>query len=244
MSNACLQVTTHSQVDRQRQLAWQVALFYPCVVILLTSLIGSQAARPLWLTVSGILLLSLVITASITDMLWRKIPNWATYTAVVWALLINGFASFANEGVVATLGAVGLWDSLAGATIPFFFMLIIFSVTGGGAGDIKLTAAMGALLGLDRVVDAILLSFIFAGAFAFMRAVWLQGPVSLFTMSYRGLGHRVFPMWIQPPSEEQRKFLREPMPLGPAFAAGTMLVLFDLNLESLVVAAKALWGGL
>ncbi len=107
-------------------------------------------------------------------------------------------------------------------------------MTGGGAGDVKLTAAIGAFLGLSQAIDAILLSFIFAGGFALIRAAWLLGPWEMAQLVYRRIGSWVLPLWIQPPSKEQLAFMRQPMPLGPSFALGTAIVLFDINVQYFV----------
>lgn len=256
MSNVCLAVPnqpldrppTDSQADipldvsPNRKLAWQVAMFLPCPIILIASVWVTEPTMA-WQTVSGLLLIALMFAASFTDLLWHKIPNWATYTAILWALIINAYSQFASESTVGMLGAVGLADSLIGLVVPFFFMLVIFSMTGGGAGDVKLTAAMGAFLGLDRAIDAILFSFIFAGGFALLRAIWLQGPKNLVEIIVRTVGHWVLPMWVMPPNQDQKKFMKQPMPLGPSFALGTLLVLLNLSSDQLLGSIAALWGG-
>lgn len=257
MSNMCLTVSNQphdssvadstsdspSVVSRHRKLAWQIALFIPCPVILIASMLMTEPPATAWQTVSGLLLIALMLAASVTDLLWHKIPNWATYTAIIWALVLNTFSQFSSESTIGVLGAVGLADSLIGMVVPFFFMLVIFSMTGGGAGDVKLTAAMGAFLGLDRAIDAILFSFIFAGGFALLRAIWLQGPKNLFEIIFRTVGHWVLPVWVMPPNQDQKKFMKQPMPLGPSFALGTLLVLLNLNSEQLLGSIAAIWGG-
>ena len=257
MSNMCLTVPnqpldssatesrcdTSLEVSRSRKLAWQIALFLPCPVILVASFLVPQPPVVAWQTVSGLLLIALMLAASVTDLLWHKIPNWATYTAILWALMVNTYALIGSESTVAMLGAVGLVDSLVGLVVPFFFMLVIFSMTGGGAGDVKLTAAMGAFLGLDRAIDAILFSFIFAGGFALLRAIWLQGPKNLVEIIVRTVGHWVLPLWVLPPNQDQQKFMKQPMPLGPSFALGTLLVLLNLSSDELLGSVAAMWGG-
>ncbi len=245
MTDLCVNSSMTSnppQVSPQRRLAWQLALFFPCVVICVVATVAPPLPLSTWQTVSGIILLGMVGTAAVTDFIWLKIPNWITYSALGWAILINAVSHLTNDSVAGILGAVGLADSLAGAFIPFFFMLVIFSLTGGGAGDVKLTAAMGALLGLNRVIDAILLSFVFAGGFALMRGVWLQGPKNLAEMVFRKIAHWIVPLWVLPPNAEQISFMKQAMPLGPSFAAGTLLVVFNVNLQQLLESLPFMWG--
>ncbi len=235
--------TSRAEMGRGRRLAWQVALLLPCLVLVLTAGLASDAPRYAWQTASGVLVIALVLTASATDLRWHKIPNWATYSACLWGLLINGYAHFASAEMSLKLGAVGVSSSLLGALLPLIFMVLLFSVTGGGAGDVKLTAALGALLGLGRVIDAILCSFIVAGVLAVIRAIWLQGPTNLLSYAWRSIGHKVRPGSVLPPSGEQQEFMKQPMPLGPSFAMGTLMVLFQPNLEQLVDTAVQYWGG-
>ena len=232
MSGVCIETTT-TAVNRNRQIAWQLALAFPLVILILCSAVRYEATQ-LWQTACGMILISLVLVSAVTDLLWCKIPNWATYSAFGWAIAINALAQFAGPELSPKLGAVGLTDCLAGAFIPFFFMLVIFSMTGGGAGDVKLTAAMGAYLGLNQVVDAILLSFILAGGFALIRAVWVLGPWNLVQLVVRSVGSRLLPVWVQPPDRQQSAFMRQPMPLGPSFALGVVMVMFNLNVQRLI----------
>ncbi|MGE0755652.1 MAG: prepilin peptidase [Pirellulaceae bacterium] len=238
MSDVCLDAPANPSLGAARKLAWLTAFVAPALLVVAAAAAPSTfpSTSPLspWQTASGMLLFALVATVSVTDLRWHTIPNWATYPAFAWAIVINGLAAVTNKAVIDRLGAVGLSDSLLGAFLPFFFMLVIFSMTGGGAGDVKLTAALGALLGLDRAIQAILLSFIWAGGFALIRAIWVQGPVRLAGVAYRVVGHALTPLWVPPPSAEQRALLRQPMPLGPSFALGTSMVLFDWDVEQLL----------
>ncbi len=227
MSEVCMMTNaTTTQKDNRRQVAWQVSSTLP-LVILIACVMMPYAPAQFWQTASGLILLAAVFAAAVTDLRWYKIPNWLTYPAFCWGIAINALAYFLNSDTSARVGAVGIADCLAGALLPFFFMLVIFSLTGGGAGDVKLTAAMGALVGLNRVIDIVLISFIFAGGFALIRAIWVIGPVRLLELLYRQIGSWVLPLWIHSPTKEQKTFMKQPMPLGPAFALGAATVLFS-----------------
>ena len=241
MTQVCVQ-TPHKELSKSRQVAWQVSLTLPLALLLVFVTSGFEPIA-VWQTYSGITLLAIVITAATTDLCWCKIPNWLTYPAFGWAIAVNALTTFIAPDLESPLGTVGLTGALVGSFIPFCFMLVIFSLTGGGAGDVKLIAAMGAWIGLSRVIDLILFSFIFAGMFALVRAVWVYGPVEIVWLLYRKIGSWLLPVWIQPPTDSQSAFMKQKMPLGPSFALGALMVLMQLDLQWLLDSFGELVGG-
>ena len=95
-------------------------------------------------------------TAAITDLVGQRVPNWLTMPSTVLALCLRSADGGMNE---VLLGIGGL---LAG-----FGLLIPFYARGGmGAGDVKLMAAIGAFVGLYRVLWVALYTGIFGGIYA------------------------------------------------------------------------------
>lgn len=86
-----------------------------------------------WAAVVGI-----AVVAAVTDCRTRRIPNVLTGPAFVgglcWALTVGGLP--------------GLADSLAGALLTMTPFVLLFVFAGGGAGDAKMMAAIGAWLGV------------------------------------------------------------------------------------------------
>ena len=210
-----------------RSTPWTLGFAIPALLIPLIILVG-PAAPLRWQSVSGILLLLLIATVSWTDATSFRIPNWATYPGVVWGLGINGVSELASPETFRKLGAVGLLDSFMGGLLPFIAMLVVFSMTGGGAGDVKLVAAIGVFLGLSQTISAILCAFICAGCFALVRAIWSDGPVRIVSAAFRSIGHFLLPNFIIGPDQSHKKLLRSQMPLAPSFALGTVLMLFEV----------------
>jgi Flp pilus assembly protein protease CpaA len=183
-------------------------------------------------TLSTVLLICLAGTAAVTDLLWRRIPNWATYSALLWGLLLNACHSLVPlDGMGNQLGTVGIRESLLGAGAMFLAAIVLFSITGGGAGDVKLLTALGSLLGLDLAIDAVLYGFVAAGAASVIWAVWRYGPLTLVRAVGRLVGSFLLPLWIDRPTAEQTRLLRLSIPLAPFFAAGTFLVLIGAPLS-------------
>jgi len=99
--------------------------------------------------------------AAVIDLRTRRIPN-----ALTGALAVVGLGIAAAE-----LGSVGLGGALVGCLLGFAFMMPghIFGAT--GAGDVKLFAAAGALLGPASTVRAFFFTAIAGGVLAVVVAV-------------------------------------------------------------------------
>jgi prepilin peptidase CpaA len=99
--------------------------------------------------------------AAVIDLRTRRIPN-----ALTAALAVIGI------GIAATrLGPIGLGGALLGCALGLAFMLPghVFGAT--GAGDVKLFAAAGALLGPATTVQAFLYTAIVGGVLAVAIAI-------------------------------------------------------------------------
>ena len=99
--------------------------------------------------------------AAVIDLRTRRIPN-----ALTGALAVIGVGIAA-----AKLGPVGLGGALLGCALGLAFMLPghLFGAT--GAGDVKLFAAAGALLGPATTVQAFLYTAITGGVLALAIAI-------------------------------------------------------------------------
>ena len=99
--------------------------------------------------------------AAVIDLRTRRIPN-----ALTGALAVAGLSIAATK-----LGPIGLGGALLGCALGLAFMLPghIFGAT--GAGDVKLFAAAGALLGPATTVQAFLYTAIVGGVLAVAVAI-------------------------------------------------------------------------
>jgi prepilin peptidase CpaA len=82
-------------------------------------------------------LLALVAVAAVTDLRARRIPNWLTLTVAVAGLAQS----------VTPWAVTGPLRSVSGLALGFAVTFLLYSVGGRGAGDVKLTAGIGAWLG-------------------------------------------------------------------------------------------------
>jgi prepilin peptidase CpaA len=99
--------------------------------------------------------------AAVIDLRTRRIPN-----ALTGALAVIGVAIAA-----AKLGPIGLGGALLGCALGLAFMLPGHIFGGTGAGDVKLFAAAGALLGPTTTVHAFLYTAIAGGILAVAIAI-------------------------------------------------------------------------
>jgi Flp pilus assembly protein protease CpaA len=179
-------------------------------------------------TLAGFVIVATAVIASYTDLRWQRIPNWLTYSAILWGFGINLYAK-AAPSAAEYLGAVGISSSLAGFLAIFFLFLVVFSFTGGGAGDVKLAGAVGALFGLEAGMEVMIYAFAAAGVWIVSWAILSVGPMNIAKAIYRRLGRFFLPAWFAPLSEDDRAILTMPVALGPFFGLGMLTVLLGLN---------------
>ncbi len=111
-------------------------------------------AEPLAVGVAGV--------AAAFDLRTRRIPNALTYAALATALGI-GFLHAAEPGLAARLGGI------AAGFVPCF---ALFACGGLGGGDVKLSAALGGLLGAARILDVLLLTAVLGALLALAVLAW------------------------------------------------------------------------
>lgn len=158
-------------------------------------------------------LLGLLLIATATDVARHRIYNWNTYPGILLGLGINTFLN----------GTDGLQFGLAGFLACGFIMLFCFVLFNMGGGDLKLIAMMGAFLGWQRGVEAMLWTFIIGGVMGVAVLLWQFG---LWHIVKKTWGHLRLMMrartWI-PLDEKEREPLKRWLFLAPAgLAAGCL----------------------
>jgi prepilin peptidase CpaA len=84
-----------------------------------------------------VILLLIVCLAAIYDLRYRRIPNWLVLTGLLLGLGANTFL----------FEWAGLQRSLIGLGVAFLVYFPLYLLRGMGAGDVKLMAAVGAIVG-------------------------------------------------------------------------------------------------
>lgn len=208
------------------RLCWLATVTLPaCLVLGWPALRGAVGGGPAGLTLAGAVLAFLLAASSWTDATRGLVFNGLTYPSLLWALAANalppdGVPTWAGPPV--PLGSVGLSQSLLGAAVGFGVMLFLYRLSGGGAGDVKLAAAIGGLVGFRGIVETLMYAYVAAGVFAVARGVWAHGPVRVTAGFARWAAAGLAPGLMEPPDEGQRAWLSSKVRLAPFFAAGVV----------------------
>lgn len=159
--------------------------------------------------------LAAALTAAVTDHRTGHIPNWLTLGSLGAAPLLWLGAGLAEGGLRGGLSALGL--SLAGLVVCSVGPIILFWRKGLGGGDVKIFAALGAILGPKVGINAELYAFVLGALFVPARLAW-NGRFFRVAIGWaRSLANPVLPeaRRVAPPPE-----LATRIRLGPAIFAG------------------------
>ncbi len=164
---------------------------------------------------SDVLVLTVLCTgggaASAVDVASRRIPNALSLSVAAVGLAL----------AAAGLSGVSIVSALIGFGLGLALMLPGHLLGATGAGDVKLFAAAGTLLGAARIVEAFLLVAIAGGVLAIGFA-WHRGRLGrTLSNTARLCGQpRTTKTLVEAPGEHNR------FPYGPAIALGCVAAMF------------------
>ena len=163
------------------------------------------------------LVTTLVLAAAATDLHRRRIPNWLTFSGAAAGLFLNAITS----------GWAGVKNSLLGMILGFGFYLLLYSLRAMGAGDVKLMAAVGAMVGPGHWLLIFMASAVAGGVLALLCVLW-KGRLkttlwnTFFIVQELAHGRAPFQRHKHLDVKDSRALT---MPHGVAIAAGTMACL-------------------
>jgi prepilin peptidase CpaA len=186
------------------------------------------------------LLLGLVLTATGTDLARHKIYNWTTYSGILaaWGLSAAGSLLLAGgyvaEPRLRAFGWISLSESLLGMLACGLVMLVCFAMFKVGGGDVKLIAMLGAFLGPEQGITALLWTFVWGACAGLSILIWRVGPLRTAGLMFRrvaaalsGIGGLQFGL-ARPLREDERAQLQPPLYLAPSALAAVVMVRFSL----------------
>jgi Flp pilus assembly protein protease CpaA len=168
------------------------------------------------------LLIGLVLVAAVTDATRHRIYNWTTYPGIIAGLLLTVggvlWEAIAPESAAVWQPIVGWlpWnDALRGFVACGALMTACFVLFGAGGGDVKLLAMIGCLTGLERGLQVLLWTFLFAGCVGLFVLGWRIGVARVARRAFQ-LGFSALSLGtvLRLPAEEKR-ILALPVVLAP-----------------------------
>lgn len=140
---------------------WVAALFIAAMLASLIQIVGQRTDRGFFLLC---LSFCVVAGAALFDVATRRVPNLLTYPALLLGLGLNlvlgTVLSFTGPKVAllwlgSSVSTGGASDAFFGFALCAVIGIVSFMARGLGGGDVKLLAAVGAMLGLDAMVPVL-----------------------------------------------------------------------------------------
>ena len=113
----------------------------------------------------GIVLAGSLAISLVSDLRSRRIPNLVTLPAFALALLLRGLLGGWD-------GPDGLASGLVGFAIAFVPFVLLAWAGGMGMGDVKLVAVVGACVGSERILFALLCIALVGGLQGLLALLW------------------------------------------------------------------------
>ncbi len=158
-------------------------------------------------------IVAVTMAAAVVDLRTRRVPNWLTF----------GTAALGIAMATAHLNGVGVAGAFEGLLVGLLLMLPGHVIGKTGAGDVKLLAALGTLLGPRSIAMAFLYSAIAGGGLAVLVAMrrrrlreTLEGTATLVCTGGANAGD------LEKPSTNNR------FAYAPAIAVGAVIAAFGL----------------
>lgn len=120
----------------------------------------------------------ILVVVTVWDLRQRRIPNMCTLAIVALALIGHSLSA----------GIPGLIFSLKGLSFGFALLIFPYLLGGLGAGDVKLMAAVGAVLGWK----ATFVAFLFIGAIGGLVSVVMMGLQGVLWPTLRNVAVMVY----------------------------------------------------
>jgi prepilin peptidase CpaA len=169
----------------------------------------AAATLPVWVIPAWLVLL--VGLAAFTDLTRRRVYNWLTLPAMVIGVGLNAYLH----------AWAGVGQGVLGLAVGGLVFFPAFWWGGMGAGDIKLLAAIGAVLGWAGVLSAALYASLFGGIVAI--AVLIARRRLTATLRYWSRSARA---WFIPGPPLDPLPRSRPLAFAPIIAAGALAAYF------------------
>jgi prepilin peptidase CpaA len=155
---------------------------------------------------------AVAVTAAMTDVRDRRIPNRLTYPAMVAGLVLQT-AVDGWHGLLLGLGGAVLFGGI------FFFFHVVHAM---GAGDVKLAAALGCIIGPAASWQVLFATAVAGGALAIVVMVFTGRVLKTLRSTLAVVGFHAAHGLRTHPEVNLDNPAAVRLPYGLAFAAGTL----------------------
>lgn len=153
-----------------------------------------------------------MLTAGITDLRTRKIPNWLTYPAIPIAILLHWVIAGRHAALLSLSGAaIGL-----GILLPF----VLLGALGGG--DWKLIGALGAFFEPRGLLPVLIVTLAISGIMALALILWKK-RVGKTVRNLGRIGASIFKFHVPAADLSIENSESEKVPFGIAAAIASLL---------------------
>ena len=156
--------------------------------------------------------LVIAAAAAVLDVRHARIPNWLTFPGIVSGVVLRGLL----------LGWKGAGSAVLGCLLAGGVFLLFYLVHAMGAGDVKLAAAIGSLLGPVDAVVMLLATALCGGVLAIVYALYQHRIRSTVTNLGAVLRFHAWAGMKAHPELNLDNPVALRMPYGLAIAAGTL----------------------
>jgi len=112
----------------------------------------------------ALLFLPLAVAIIYMDIRHRRIPNKLVFATLVAGISLN----------LVFRGWHGLASSLEGMAVAFGMMFMLHAIGTMGAGDVKLFAAVGSIVGISQVLQTLVIVAIMGGVLAVIKMIYVR----------------------------------------------------------------------
>jgi len=166
----------------------------------------------------SLMIISIMIYAALCDLRDCKIPNKAVIAIITVGLVQSAMTTFGAD----SFQSITLSDALLGLFVGLLISILLHIVGLFGAGDAKLLAALGTIVGYPNIILLIAMAVLTAGCLAVLR---LACYGELFNMLKRWRDSFFYRIYLPP---QTNSIAASAVPMGGAILLATIYCEFYL----------------